>query len=155
MLDKFDVAASLFEIEADVVSALGPEVTLDVRITPTTPSVACCREGLRDAVIQFLANAREALPMGGAISLAAAARERGHATATLELRVVNNGPGMPYDMIRRASEPFFTTKTTGLGGLGLTIVSHFANEAGGSFRLESELGLGTRATCAGSLKRAA
>lgn len=143
---EFDLAMLLYEIEADVAGALPSDVTLNVRVAPATRGAHCCRDGLRDAVIQLLLNARDALPIGGAISLNAASGHHENLGPTIELQIADNGLGMPQEMLRRATEPFFTTKATGLGGLGLTIVSHFAEDAGGAFRLQSRLGLGTEAT---------
>jgi signal transduction histidine kinase len=53
---------------------------------------------------------------------------------------------MTKEVLRRASNPFFTTKGSGLGGLGLPMVNRFAQEAGGRLQLESEPGRGTVAT---------
>lgn len=73
------------------------------------------------------------------------AKRQGPAARAIELRVIDNGIGMRSEMLRRAVEPFSTPKSTGVGDPGLTIVSHFADEMGGSFHLHSELGIGTRA----------
>jgi two-component system sensor histidine kinase RegB len=60
--------------------------------------------------------------------------------------VEDQGVGMAEDVRRRAGEPFFTTKAPGDGmGLGLFLVRLVAEKLGGSFRLESRTGLGTRA----------
>lgn len=146
MSGEFDVAELLFEIESDVATAFGASIKLDVAVATRVPPAHCCREHLRDAVIQLLLNARDALSPGGRVSLVAEVIRRRNSAATLELQVEDNGPGMRREMLSLATEPFFTTKATGLGGLGLTIVSHFATEAGGTFRLESKHGSGTRAT---------
>lgn len=141
-----DVAALIFEIEADLTPALAPNVRLEVAIVASVPPAKCCREGLRNAIVQLLSNALDALPMGGTVSLAADARRHINSAPTIELQVRDNGLGMRRETLRLATEPFFTTKVTGLGGLGLTVVNHFAKDAGGEFFLESELGFGTRAT---------
>jgi signal transduction histidine kinase len=141
-----DVAALLVQIEAEFAPALGPNVRLDVAIAASVPAANCCREGLRNVIIQLLSNAFDALPMGGTVSLAADAKHQTNAAPTIELQVRDNGLGMGRETLRLATEPFFTTKVTGLGGLGLTVVNHFVKEAGGAFFLESKLGFGTRAT---------
>ncbi|MBB3545119.1 signal transduction histidine kinase [Rhizobium sp. BK176] len=86
------------------------------------------------------------MPEGGSISLAVAATRHAPLSEVVELRIVDNGIGMDRETLRRASDAFFTTKSTGLGGFGLTIVGHFAQEIGGNLHLQSEIGIGTRAT---------
>jgi len=125
---------------------LGEDIVLDIEVPSAIPRMTCSRDRLRDAVIQLLANSREALPAGGSISIAVASKRHAPLSEVVELRIIDNGIGMDRETLRRASDPFFTTKSTGLGGLGLTIVSHFAQEIGGNFHLQSEFGIGTRAT---------
>jgi signal transduction histidine kinase len=63
------------------------------------------------------------------------------------LSVIDNGPGMPPEVIARAMEPFFTTKATGAGtGLGLSMVYGTARTFGGTVKIDSELGQGTTVT---------
>jgi len=142
----FAVADLLAEIALEVETTMGPDIMLEIVVPSAIPGVSCSRDRLRDAVIQLLANARDALPTGGTISIEAALNNHRSDAKAVELRVVDSGIGMERETLRRAVEPFFTTKTTGLGGLGLTIVGHFADDIGGRFHLHSELGIGTRAT---------
>ena len=63
----------------------------------------------------------------------------------MRLTVGDTGTGMPPDVAARAFEPFFTTKEVGKGsGLGLAQTYGFAQQSGGSARIESEIGRGTR-----------
>jgi CheY-like chemotaxis protein len=62
------------------------------------------------------------------------------------LAVADSGCGIDADMIEQVMEPFFTTKDVGKGtGLGLSMVYGFAKQSGGAFRIDSKIGVGTRA----------
>ena len=63
----------------------------------------------------------------------------------VELAVVDTGSGMPDSVMSRAFDPFFTTKGVGKGtGLGLSQVYGMARHAGGTARIESRPGAGTK-----------
>jgi signal transduction histidine kinase len=85
------------------------------------------------------------MPEGDVISVVATAAYKEHVTTEIELRVSGTGLGMTHDVLGRASDPYLTTKMSGLGGLGLPMVMRFEQEAGGSLFLESEPGRGTTA----------
>ncbi len=108
---------------------------------------------LESAVLNLALNARDAMPAGGELRLAAA-RRRLDAAAALELEVApgdyacisvaDTGVGMEAATLARALEPFFTTKQFGSGsGLGLSMVYGFARQSGGTMRLRSAAGRGT------------
>ena len=96
--------------------------------------------------MNLLFNARDAMPDGGVITLAAAAHYQGTVATEIEMRVTDNGHGMTRRTLLHATDPYFTTKTTGTGGLGLPMVLSFAQEAGGRLHIESEPGVGTIVT---------
>lgn len=141
-----DVWACLVEIEALVTATWSRKIRLELYAGRELPLVRCSRVGLQSAVMNLLLNARDAMPDGGVISLVATATHEGHIAAGLELRCSDTGLGMSEDILRRASEPYFTTKMSGLGGLGLPMVKRFAQETGGRLHIESEPGRGTTAT---------
>jgi len=86
-------------------------------------------------------NALEASPKGSLVRLSIASRE-----GRVVFEVRDQGTGMTPEVVRRAGEPFFTTKSPGKGmGMGLFLVRLVAEKLGGSLRLESEPGKGTRA----------
>jgi two-component system, NtrC family, sensor kinase len=60
------------------------------------------------------------------------------------LKVIDNGGGIPPELLQKVFEPLFTTKPAGVGtGLGLPICKELIENAGGSIRLESKVGEGT------------
>ena len=65
----------------------------------------------------------------------------GHPTQ-VRIEIVDDGPGIPADILHSAFSPFFTTKTTG-SGLGLAVVQQVAQEVGGTAGIDSEMGHGT------------
>ena len=111
------------------------------------------------AILNIAANARDAMPGGGRLRIStgnvtidASAAARFHPDAGpgdyVQLVIADNGVGMSKDVLRKAIEPFFTTKEPGAGtGLGLASVASFARQTGGFAAVESASGCG----CAVSL----
>ena len=142
-VEQVSLATCLAEIETLAQITWDHRFRLDVQAGPGLPPVKCDPLALQNAVLNLLFNAREAMPNGGAISIQADAIPWGPDATGVELRVVDNGIGMTPDTIVRAFELFFTTKSDGLGGVGLPMVERFAQDAGGRVRIESEYGVGT------------
>ncbi len=63
---------------------------------------------------------------------------------TLQICIKDNGHGMDAEMLRRATDPFVTTRTTRRVGMGLPLLKQAAEETGGDLLITSELGKGTR-----------
>jgi PAS domain S-box-containing protein len=103
------------------------------------------------ALLNLVVNARDAMPGGGAISIASsnvtlADQQIGGLAAGryVKVSVSDTGSGMPPEVVARAFEPFFTTKEVGKGtGLGLSQVYGFMQQSGGSVGIESAIGSGT------------
>jgi signal transduction histidine kinase len=119
---------------------------LDVQANPNLPMVKCNPLDLQNAILNLVFNARAAMPDGGVISITAGEVLDDAAVAGVEIRIEDNGLGMTRDTMLRAFDPLFTTKRTGLGGLGLPIVKRFVLETGGCIGIESEQGIGTTVT---------
>lgn len=106
------------------------------------PLLHCDEQGLQQVLFNLLTNALDATPQGGEIVIRACA-DRGR----FVLQVVDRGWGMSEDTLRRAKEPFFTTKEAGRGtGLGLAISDSIVRTHGGELLLESRPGGGTTVT---------
>ena len=101
------------------------------------------------ALLNLCVNARDAMPQGGTITIAAANRpdigEYGLIGDFVELSVSDTGEGMDAETIARCLEPFYTTKDVGKGsGLGLAQVYGFAHGSEGSVQIESKAHEGTK-----------
>ncbi|MBU0556410.1 MAG: PAS domain S-box protein [Alphaproteobacteria bacterium] len=133
--------------------SIGPEWPISMTIPLGLPAVKADANQLEMAILNLAVNARDATPGGGAITISAQRQTvRTHEISGLGaghyvvLSVTDKGCGMNADTLRRATEPFFTTKDVGKGtGLGLPMVHGFAQQIGGVFMLSSQPGEGTTA----------
>lgn len=115
---------------------------------PNEETMVVCETGqMESALLNLIFNARDAMTdvdTAGNI-LVRVSREDGKVLLSVE----DDGPGMADGILRKAVEPFFTTRQTRGGtGLGLAMVDAFARQSGGEFRLSSTIGKGTTATIA-------
>lgn len=92
---------------------------------------------LRQAILNIVRNAREAMPGGGRIVI-----DAGRAGDSAWLSVADSGGGIPLEFRERLFEPFATTKARGTG-LGLAFVKQVMHESGGDVSIESVPGQGT------------
>ena len=111
----------------------GIELTLD--IAPRLPTVLADEGQLRQALLNLLRNAREAMPKGGHIAV----RVHGSTDGGVDLIVEDDGPGIDPALRQHLFEPFFTTKSHGTG-LGLAITQQIAKAHGGTIDCESPPG---------------
>ena len=103
---------------------------------------------LRQVLINLILNAIQAMPGGGTVTLSArktAVPDKKNGEFAVELRVRDEGEGIPEEVRSQIFRPFFTTKSDGTG-LGLAIVRRIAKENGWELELESEVGKGTTVT---------
>ena len=63
---------------------------------------------------------------------------------TLLIGIYDNGCGMTAEQVRNVIDPFFTTRTTRKVGMGIPLFKMAAEQTGGSFKIESEKGVGTK-----------
>ena len=97
------------------------------------------------ALLNLVRNAADAGPPGGMIRIATQRLPVVAGSVPMaEIAIIDQGTGMSAETALRATEPFFTTKQPGHGtGLGLSMVSGFAEQSGGRLVIESTLGSGT------------
>jgi len=134
--------------------SLGSTIRIVIRFTPSIGRVMVDRNQLEMALLNLAVNARDAMPSGGELLLEAHEETLGPANGFglapgryAVLSVIDQGEGMDEATLRRATEPFYTTKGLGKGtGLGLSMVHGLAEQLGGRLRLQSVPGEGTTAS---------
>ncbi|MBY0335365.1 MAG: response regulator [Acetobacteraceae bacterium] len=143
-----DLNALLTDFADLLETTLGSRIELEVSLRRRIPPVNVDPVHLEMALLNILINARDATPDGGTVTVATSTAELqenglpGGRYAVLS--VTDTGHGMPPHVLERATEPFFTTKTTGKGtGLGLAMAHGFAQQSLGRLEIESEPDKGT------------
>ena len=157
-LDPAELLGALHPMLSQLV---GPAIVLQKSVPAGLWTLCADPNQLELALLNLAANARDAMPDGG--RLLVAARNATVASAHeifaesgdppvvpagdyVVLSVTDTGMGMDEAALTRAADPFFTTKGPGKGtGLGLSMVHGFAKQSGGALVLSSRLGDGTTA----------
>ena len=115
-------------------------ITLNVHFPDLEPVLFLDRIYIQQAFLSIMKNAVEAMPEGGLLTVSVSIHER-----NVEIQITDTGLGMARGHLNRADEPFFTTKTHGLG-LGLSLAKRVIELHGGFMCLtRNELG-GTNAS---------
>ncbi len=149
ILEAMEHAARLTEI-----AAAEKEITVAFDIQPGTPKVMCDVRAVNQVLINLLTNAIKFTPKGGMVTMFAERTAQG----TVELRVKDNGPGIPQDEIAVSLTAFSrgslaTKKAIDGAGLGLSIVKGIMELHGGHVTIKSQLGRGTELICTFPAKR--
>ena len=124
-------------------------IEVKVATDSTVPPMEFDRTLLRQAVVNLVKNAFEAVSQGGTVTLTTA-REGD----TVEISISDTGPGIAPEVGRRLFEQFFTTKPQGTG-LGLSISRQILEDHGGKIRWQSMPGAGATFTMTLPIQRAA
>jgi PAS domain S-box-containing protein len=134
-------------------SSLGGALKLEIDVPDGTWPVEADVGELELALVNIAVNARDAMPNGGSLSIAARNETLdGQGVTLLEgdfvaLSLRDTGTGIKPEVLSRVFEPFFTTKDVGKGtGLGLSQVYGFAQQSGGDVHIVSQEGEGTTIT---------
>ena len=131
--------------------SLGPGIRISTEFAAEVPLVRVDPNQLELALLNLALNARDAMPEGGRLTIAAeraciAPGEIAGLAAGDYVRIAecDTGRGMDEATLKRAAEPFFTTKGTGRGtGLGLSMVDGLVAQSGGIMRIKSRPQCGT------------
>jgi PAS domain S-box-containing protein len=145
-----DVGGLVRGLSGLVASAVGPTISLTMRIPDPLPMARADSHQLEMAILNLAVNARDAMDGAGrlTISVSAELAEERHPAglkpgAYVRLCVSDTGKGMDDATAARAIEPFFSTKGVGQGtGLGLSMAHGLACQLGGALTIESKPGAG-------------
>jgi two-component system, cell cycle sensor histidine kinase and response regulator CckA len=155
-LEPLDLSAVILEMRPLVDRMLGGNIDLELSLEERLGEAVVDRERLENAVLNLIANARDAMSHGGRLTISTAnvafvggpaddddASPPGYVALVVE----DSGIGMSEEVQARVFDRFYTTKHPGSGsGLGLASVQRFVIEAGGLIALHSEPGRGTTIT---------
>ncbi len=131
--------------------SLGPYIILNIDTRADLPPVEVDANQVELAILNLTINARDAMPQGGTITISirhdATAVSDAADTGFVKVDITDTGTGMSEETLKKAIEPFFSTKPVGKGtGLGLSMVHGLAVQLGGALELRSRLGEGTTAS---------
>ena len=148
--ETVDVIRLVAGLEELLRRTLGPTIQISLDSCHDLPSIRVDPNQLELAILNLALNARDAMPLGGRLGIAAERKSARNGPGGLApgdyvcMAVTDSGTGMDEATLRRATEPFFTTKGAGKGtGLGLSMVDGLAAQSDGAMRISSKVGVGT------------
>ena len=148
-------ALDLNQQTRDIITLLAETFPRNINFTfaldPALPPLLADQNQLQQIILNLCVNSRDAMPVGGTITLATSVIDGQSAPAVLPsgrpyacLTVSDTGTGMSPEVRARIFEPFFTTKSVNKGtGLGLAVVYGIVTSHGGTIEVESEPGIGS------------
>lgn len=150
--EPVDAAALIRDIDELLQRSVGPRIEVRLDAPDSLPPAKVDPNQLELAILNLVVNSRDAMPNGGVIEIHVAEAEIPFGASDLlpgrylRICIHDNGSGMDAETLKRAIEPFFSTKELGKGtGLGLSMVHGLAVQSGGTLRLTSTPGAGTTA----------
>jgi signal transduction histidine kinase len=146
-----DVGALVGGMADLVASTSGPRTKVVVDLPDDLPAAVADANQLEMAILNLAVNARDAMPDGGRLTISARADDVAAGGRTglapgryVRLSVADTGCGMGEETLKRAVEPFYSTKAVGEGtGLGLSMAHGLVAQLGGMLTIDSRPGLGT------------
>jgi signal transduction histidine kinase len=113
------------------------QISLIKKFAPDLPPISLDRDKLKQAFMNIVLNAMDAMPEGGTLEIVTL-----QGSDKVRIDVVDTGIGIPPEDLNRLFEPFFTTKSQGTG-LGLANAKRVLEQHGGDIQSKSAVGQGT------------
>ncbi len=136
--EKFDLVKLVEELLEPYQSTLEGRISIILKKSGEDFGLTADREKMKVAIRNLLINSIEAIKGKGQIEFTLEAQPE-----AIKLEIKDNGSGIPADILERVFDPYFSTKEKGTG-LGLAICKRIVEENGGSIKIESQPGLGTK-----------
>ena len=157
VIEPFDPSTIVHALESLMQEACGSNTRLMLEFESVGGSVATDISLFETSLLNLVINARDASPDHGEITVCVQnlglnsslqkGRRDSMPTEYISISVSDNGVGIPQSVIKRITEPFFTTKEPGKGtGLGLCVVHNLITRSGGQLNIDSVEGIGTTVT---------
>ena len=147
-LDRSQVARCRVEECIDSTLHLAKSVVAKTKVKKlfaSTLPISCSPSQINQVLLNLVTNAVQAIgdAENGRVTIVSRMQDAGH----VAVDVIDNGTGIPADVLPRIFDPFFTTKAVGKGtGLGLSIVYKIIEQHGGAINVHSKEGVGTKFT---------
>lgn len=149
--EPVDMASLVLGMSELIGTTMGPQIQLQLDLAADLPMAVADPHQVEMALLNLSVNARDAMPDGGSLLIAAHRRDPQDACAAgvpageyVVVFVSDTGIGMDDQTRQRAIEPFFSTKGIGQGtGLGLSMAHGLAQQLGGALTIDSQVGSGT------------
>ncbi len=150
--EAVDIQALVHGMKELLERALGLDVALRTQFPKSLPPALVDANQLELALLNVALNARDAMPDGGTLTIAASPSTGTGDAADgalkpgdyVRITLADSGTGMDQQTLAKATEPFFTTKGPGKGtGLGLSMVQGLAAQSGGLLHIDSAPNAGT------------
>jgi signal transduction histidine kinase len=135
--------ANLGEVVEELTDFFGPmaraaHIEIKSYLPADLPPIALNRDLFKQALLNLLLNAQQAMPNGGEITLLARAESEG-----IVLDLIDTGQGMTPEALAKAFRPFYSTRSGG-SGLGLPTTRKIIEAHGGRIEAQSEVGRGSK-----------
>jgi signal transduction histidine kinase len=137
--------ADLAEVVEELIDFFGPtakagHIEIKTYIPADLPQVPLDRDMFKQALLNLVLNAQQAMPGGGELTIQASAEPH-----SVCLSLIDTGEGMPPEVTARAFRPFYSTRLGG-SGLGLPTTKKIIEAHGGTIEVQSAVGRGTKFT---------
>lgn len=120
-----------------------PIITAQLNLNDALFKITVNKDKLKQILTNLIKNAVEAMPSGGEIIIATNATKMPNNRQAVEIKIQDNGPGLPETVLSNLFMPINSTKGTHNAGLGLVICKNLIDELKGTIRCTSILGSGT------------